>query len=457
MKRCIICGNIGDENSTVCEKCGNPYVDISETVSAAAEAENVQAEAAEAPAESQAEEAPAEEASASEPAPQIVQGAGRTPEAARPARRVRSGPQIYGQEGQAPAGAPYGRQGMVRRSVQGGRPMNRPANADQMAGAAQPAAPAAQPVNVGQPMNAGRPGNPQGRPAAPGPQGRPMNPGQMQGRPAPAPGMGARPAAAGFLPRQRMETARKMLRSPLFLLIAVLHTAYLAGSVAAVFLHQMNYSQVVRLINSFELPSQVSGYANTVVALLSKLDSGMLFANIALRIPDLLFCLGLWMIFFLAVTAKENMSGAGFGFVKATVIINMVISCLVMLVLLIVSVAVLIASWVSGTMSMIVISAVLLVLIITVCMMVIMYYFCYLATLKTCRLNGDEGESYGRVSGYVAGIHILLALTGVVNLLSGIVNSEIANIVAGAGSIGWMLLFAVWIFLYRGKMDEIEA
>ena len=28
MKRCIICGNLGDDNSTVCEVCGNPYMDL---------------------------------------------------------------------------------------------------------------------------------------------------------------------------------------------------------------------------------------------------------------------------------------------------------------------------------------------------------------------------------------------------------------------------------------------
>ena len=28
MKRCIICGNLGDDSSTVCEVCGNPYMDL---------------------------------------------------------------------------------------------------------------------------------------------------------------------------------------------------------------------------------------------------------------------------------------------------------------------------------------------------------------------------------------------------------------------------------------------
>jgi hypothetical protein len=135
----------------------------------------------------------------------------------------------------------------------------------------------------------------------------------------------------------------------------------------------------------------------------------------------------------------------------------MIASCLVMLAVLVVAVAVVIASWVSGSTSVIVMSVVVLVLVIAVVMMVIMYYFCYLATLTTCRRNSDEGESYGSVSSYVALVHILLAVFSVINLLSGIVNSEIANIIGSVGAIGWMLLFALWIFLYRGKMDKFEA
>ena len=31
MKRCIICGHVGSDDSTVCEVCGNPYLDIRES------------------------------------------------------------------------------------------------------------------------------------------------------------------------------------------------------------------------------------------------------------------------------------------------------------------------------------------------------------------------------------------------------------------------------------------
>ena len=127
----------------------------------------------------------------------------------------------------------------------------------------------------------------------------------------------------------------------------------------------------------------------------------------------------------------------------------------IVLLCLIVSVSFLVASWVSGAQITIVVSAALLVLMITVTMMVIMYYAAYLGTIKVCRLNAN-GESYGSASGYLGVMSIFLALLSVVNLLSAIVNAEISGLVSSIGNIGWLALFAVWIFRYRGEMSEVE-
>ena len=469
MKRCIICGTLGDDNSTSCEVCGNPFVDT-ENTSEADKGETPEVQQVSSPAEekedtpaSKEEEAP----KAEEPAPD------RSPERARAAapraakrqypgtegrpHRTRSGPQIYGQEGSMPQGTEFGRQGAVRRNVQGKPVDHQPVEGSEgtmrEAGQTQMRRPVqgqtGRPADQaqGQSGMAGRPaGSMQGQGSM---AGRPMNPGQVP--------MGRPPMqSAGYQSRRIAEVSRKMLKSPLFFLIALLYTASFAGSIAAIFLNQMNYSQVIRLIKNFDLPAQVSGYAGTVISLLSKLDSGAIVANLIIHIPELLFCLGLWLIFICALRAKENMSGVGFGFVKANVIINMIAYFAIMFILLVLSVAVAISSWAAGTTSVIVISAIVLVLVIVATMMVIMFFFCFLATIKACRLNSNEGESYGRLSGYVAVVHIVLGLFAIIDLLSGIVNSEIVNIIGGAGSIGWMLLFAVWIFMYRGRMDELE-
>ncbi|MDY3248878.1 MAG: hypothetical protein SOX32_00860 [Candidatus Choladocola sp.] len=506
MKRCIICGNIGDENSTVCEVCGNPYLDIEEDTPVASESDRNAAPGQPEGHHSETEERAAVETSSdgavqaehteknsaeAEHAEAVSGDADRT--AASPAgkeenggaagaaakqgraegrapHRMKSGPQIYGQAQMSMSERERRQQGTVRRTVQGrpggvpqGNPAGYPGNQTQ-------GNPAGRPANRPQGNPAGRPANrPQGNPAGypgsqmqGGPAGRPGN--QMQGGPAGYPGNRMQGGPAGYpgnrmqggSSRQIMENARAVIKSPVFVLIAILHTVYLVSSVAAVFLNELNYSQVVRLISGISLPAQMSGYVDSITKLLSSLDSGAIVANLVIRIPDLLFCIGLWLIVITVRTAKEEMSGAGFVFVKATVIIEMIKNCIFMILILVVSVALVIAAWVSKAQGMLVVAIITLVLTIVAAMMIIMYYFCFLATIKTCRRNAGTGEVYGKASGYVAVVHIILALTSVINLLSGIVNAEISGITGAVGRMGWMILFGIWIFMYKSRMSEVD-
>ena len=563
MKRCIICGNLGDDNSTVCEVCGNPYMDldddapdrmeagddpvtepdipedwepepeapVAEEVDAQdeiSEAEEIeeepeqqtmapkeapeqQAMASEEAPEQQAiapEEAPEQEAMAPEEAPEQQamapeeapeQGAvsalkaNQTVQVARPrtagnnGHRMKSGPQIYGQ--MAGQGAPDQMQpdGMLRRTMNGN---DRPANHHPTAEVRRPIAGQGRPMNGGQgqpmqgrPMNSqgqpmqGRPMNGQGQPMQGRPtngqgqpmQGRPMN-GQgqpMQGRPMNGQGqpmMQNRPMSApqydtpsmGFRNTKIREMSKKSFQSPIFLLVALLQTVYLAGSIAAIFMKQLNFSQVMRLITGISMPTQITGYMDQLLKLMAKLDTGAVLANLAIRIPDILMCLGLWMIVFAARSKKTEMPGVGFTFLKIVVIIGLIKSCVLMLAGLVISVALVVSAWVSGVQTMIVAAVVTLVIMIVLTMLVVMYYFSYLAMLRTFRTNTQKGESYGAASGYVAVVYILMGLFGIIGLLSGIVNGEISGIVGSAGRIGWMLLMAFWIFGYRSTLGEIE-
>ena len=551
MKRCIICGNLGDDNSTVCEVCGNPYMDLDDDAPDRMEAgddpvmepdipedwepepeapvaEEVEAQdeisetevieeepeqqtiAPEIAPEQEAmapEEAPEQKAMAPEEAPEqkamaleeaseqeVVPAskAKQTVQAARPrtagnnGHRMKSGPQIYGQ--MAGQGAPDQMQpdGMLRRTMNGN---DRPANHHPTAGVRRPVASQGRPANgqgqpmQGRPMNGqgqpmqGRPMNGQGQPMQGRPmngagqpmQGRPMN-GQgqpMQGRPMNDQGqpmMQNRPMSApqydtpsmGFRNTKIREMSKKSFQSPIFLLVALLQTVYLAGSIAAIFMKQLNFSQVMRLITGISMPTQITGYMDQLLKLMAKLDTGAVLANLAIRIPDILMCLGLWMIVFAARSKKAEMPGVGFTFLKIVVIIGLIKSCVLMLAGLVISVALVVSAWVSGVQTMIVAAVVTLVIMIVLTMFVVMYYFSYLAMLRTFRTNTQKGESYGTASGYVAVVYILMGLFGIIGLLSGIVNGEISGIVGSAGRIGWMLLMAFWIFGYRNTLGEIE-
>ena len=495
MKRCIICGNLGDDNSTVCEVCGNPYMDLDddapdrmeagddpvtepepdisedwEPEQEAPVAEEVEAQDEISEAEEIEEEpeqqaiAPKEEpeqqtmAPEEEPEQQAVPTlkAKQTVQTARPrtagnnGHRMKSGPQIYGQMAGQGAADQMQPDGMLRRTMNGN---DRPANHHPTAGVRRPIASQGRPMNgQGQPMQ-GRPMNSQGQPS----QGRPMNSqGQpmMQNRPMSAPQYDM--PSMGFRNTKIQEMSKKSFQSPIFLLVALLQTVYLAGSIAAIFMKQLNFSQVMRLITGISMPTQITGYMDQLLKLMAKLDTGAVLANLAIRIPDVLMCLGLWMIVFAARSKKTEMPGVGFTFLKIVVIIGLIKSCVLMLAGLIISVALVVSAWVSGVQTMIVAAVVTLVIMIVLTMLVVMYYFSYLAMLRTFRTNTQKGESYGAASGYVAVVYILMGLFGIIGLLSGIVNGEISGIVGSAGRIGWMLLMAFWIFGYRSTLGEIE-
>ena len=281
-------------------------------------------------------------------------------------------------------------------------------------------------------------------------QGGPVN---MQNRSAGAYVNAARPV--NYAAQRLAMTARGALKSPLLILVALLQTAYLVGSVMAVFLKQVDFSQAARLLSNVNFPGQMAGYMNSVLNVISKLGSGAIMVNLISHIPALLLCLGLWMTVIAARTKKEKMSGTGLGLWKAYVIIGMIGACIVMLAGLVISVALVVSAWVAGSKSVIAVSAIVLILLIVVTMLVVMYYFSYLATLKTFRKNAN-GEVYGTASGYVAVIHIIAGLFGIISLLSGIVNSEIGTIISAVGQIGWMVLFGLWIFQYRTKLSGEE-
>lgn len=287
---------------------------------------------------------------------------------------------------------------------------------------------------------------------------RPLPPQNQPGNPANRPaggasGNGARPV--NYMAQRIAATARKQLKSPLFLLIALLQTVYLAGTVVSVYLQQVDFSQIARLLADTNVPGQAAGYVNGVLSVITKLEGMAGVIQLVISFPDLLLCIGLWLTWFAARTKKEKMSGAGLNFWRIYVIIGMIGTCLMMLVGLVVGVALVVSAWASGTKSVIAVTVILLILLIVVTMMIVMYYFSFLATLKTFRRNGN-GESYGAASGYVGMIHILLGLFGIIGLLSGIVNEEIGTIVSSAGKIGWMVLFGLWIFRYRSKLSEVE-
>ena len=248
MKRCIICGNTGDDNSAVCSVCGNPYVDMSDSFEEDFEETGKEPE--------EASKEPAQEEKSEEPA---GQSAKRSP---RP-HGMTAGPHIYGQED-----GPYS-QGGTASAPEAGEPQEQPP-LQQAEGqlvrrqtARKAAARGPQGEAPAQQPGAGRPA-----PARSMPQGnRRPYPGQPQG----AYPQGRPQAYGSFRIR---ETARAALHSPMFFFMALLYTAFLAGSVAAIFMQELNYSQYARIVAAVDVPAQFVSYVDDLFRLELRIAAG---------------------------------------------------------------------------------------------------------------------------------------------------------------------------------------
>ncbi|MCD7957201.1 MAG: hypothetical protein LUG93_15925, partial [Lachnospiraceae bacterium] len=256
-----------------------------------------------------------------------------------------------------------------------------------------------------------------------------------------------------FAARKILETSRGRLVSTLLLLIALFHTVYFAGAIAAVFMGELDYSLFGRLLGSLPLPAQLASYVSMFQSAMAQLDNGAIVIDLVLQVPDLLFFLGIWLLCITARTSKEQMSGAGFVFLRLAIILNMIAACVLLLVVLVLSVTLVIASGSAGNGRFPLAVAVLAAAIV-VAMVIVMYYFCYLGTISAVSKNARLGESYGKTSSYVALVHMALAFTAIINVLSGILNGWIPVAVGGVGKFLWMLLFGIWIFNYRNAMSE---
>ena len=83
----------------------------------------------------------------------------------------------------------------------------------------------------------------------------------------------------------------------MFFFMALLYTAFLAGSVAAIFMQELNYSQYARIVAAVDVPAQFVSYVDDLFRLVAMLDTDAVILNLVLKIPDLLFCRSVFTFF----------------------------------------------------------------------------------------------------------------------------------------------------------------
>lgn len=322
----------------------------------------------------------------------------------------------------------------------GARPQRRPPY-DQSAGGARPQERAPYGQNAGGARPQGRTPydqNVQGR----APQGRtPYAPAQAR----PNNGM----MRQGGYGQRLMLESRKALHSPLFLLITFLYTAAIAASAVSAVMQNLNFSHILQMLISVDAPGELMTYANKVVELLSRFDSGAVIIVLVSRIPDVFLCLGLWIAYLTSGKRCRKMPGAGFLFARIGLVLKLIAGCVLMMVCLLLAVTFAVSAWVSGIRATEAASVIFLAAMIVLTMIIVMYFFCCLHTVKVCECNMVRGESEGRASAYAAVLTILASLLSVLVLLYSVVNMEIVGIISAACSMVWMILMGIWMLGYR--------
>ncbi|MDD6615621.1 MAG: hypothetical protein PUF13_05910 [Lachnospiraceae bacterium] len=246
-----------------------------------------------------------------------------------------------------------------------------------------------------------------------------------------------------------MIESRKALHSPLFLLITFLYTAAIAASAVSAVMQNLNFSHILQMLISVDAPGELMTYANKVVELLSRFDSGAVIIVLVSRIPDVFLCLGLWIAYLTSGKRRRKMPGAGFLFARIGLVLKLIAGCVLMLVCLLLAVTFAVSAWVSGIRATEVASVIFLAAMIVLTMIIVMYFFCCLHTVKVCECNMVRGESEGRASAYAAVLTMLASLLSVLVLLYSVVNMEIVGIISAACSMVWMILMGIWMLGYR--------
>ena len=344
-------------------------------------------------------------------------GTGAAQQGRRPARPPRQ---------QGAAGASAQTAGNGRPRMPQGQPANGQAGAAGARGAQNPAG--QQPIGTIVRRTQGMPGQP----------GRPMTP---------------------VRPNPTVQTirnaARGLIRSPLFILYTLAGLASIGLSIARQFLETINLSDIVTVMKNFGASEQVLNYANQGVETAEQMGRFSIVPVIIGHLPVLLILLGAIVLICTASRKKEEMPTTGFTMIKAGLIIQMVLACIVIFIALIAATALTVTAWISTDKVYFAVALLILILAIVISMMVIMYYFSLLHTRKAVMRNAAAGEDYSTVSGYAAVICILTAVLLIVPLLYEVVNNQTYGTATIGCTILVRLLLGIWILYYRGRMEKV--
>lgn len=173
-----------------------------------------------------------------------------------------------------------------------------------------------------------------------------------------------------------------------------------------------------------------------------------------IAVPNVLFALGLWLMFFQTKRKRAKFGMGGYTLARVMMILKFIVACLVLAIGLIISVYFVVvgASSAKFTSSFIQ-GLIMLIVMIVVAIFTIMYYVQWIFTFKCTKVNVRSGSDIGRVPVYIGIISILVALISAAGILP-LAANDYVGIGAGAASALYFLVSGIWALIYHGYVKR---
>ena len=282
---------------------------------------------------------------------------------------------------------------------------------------------------------------------------------------------GRRESAGGS--KMFMVRARKRVKSVTFFLMALCFTAMLGLNVYNIFcgnaLRNITESETMLAnilsgtgTNFFtqmltELASQLVKMVVNVQDIIAQLGKTVEWGiAIVFLVPNVLYCLALWLMFFRTDTKRRQFPMGGYTLARVMMILKFLIGCLVLAIGLVISVYFVVvgAQRKSGSIdSSLIQGVILLIVMIVLSVFVVMYYIQWMFCLKVVRDNAKKGTDPGRMPGFVVFLSIMCTAVCVLLMIPMAPNDYIGLAARGAAA-AYFLVSGLWVLIYKIRVKR---
>ncbi len=270
-----------------------------------------------------------------------------------------------------------------------------------------------------------------------------------------------------------MVRARKRVKSVTFFLMSLSFTAMLALNVYNIYCGNAlrNIKDANAMLDhilggsgrSFftqmlsELASQMVSMIVNVQEIVAQLGATVeLSIAVVVLIPNILFCLGLWLMFFRTDTKRRQFPMGGYTLTRVMMALKFIIACLIQAVGLVIAVYFVVVSAQGSSASVdssLVQGVIVLVVMIILSVFVVMYYIQWMFCLKVVKVNSKTGADPGRMPGFLVFLS-LLCTAACVLLMIPMAPNDYIGLASRAAAAAYFLFSGLWVLTYKIKVKR---